>query len=123
MMRPSSGAARTIPSSLASWRCGRAESVRRIRIVSPFWSEATDSGPLPLLLRALRKRGAEVEGAAVTLVCAAAPDTVTTWAPALPASYAAYNFGELGVNVRAVAARPGVDVEERAGAGSYFVPV
>lgn len=90
----------------------RGERVRRIRIVSPFWSEATDDGPLPLLLRALRKRGAEVEGAAVTLVCAAAPDTVTTWAPALPASYAAYDFGELGVNVEAIAARPGVDVEE-----------
>lgn len=90
----------------------RGERVRRIRIVSPFWSDATDAGPLSLLLRALKARKADTEGAEVTLVCAAAPDTTTTWAPSLPASFASFDFRELGVAVEAIAARPNVDRED-----------
>lgn len=90
----------------------RGESVKRIRIVSPFWSDATDAGPLSLLLRALKARKADTDGAEVTLVCAAAPDTTTTWAPSLPASYASFDFSKLGVSVEAIAAQPNVDKED-----------
>jgi len=102
----------------ALWPKG--EPVRRIRVVSPFWSEATSDGPLPRLLTALDTRGARTDGAAVTLVCAASPDTTSIWAPALPASYAIFDFRALGVTVEALAARPTVDHED---GGDDKVPV
>ncbi|MDO9022918.1 MAG: hypothetical protein Q8S73_11075 [Deltaproteobacteria bacterium] len=96
------------------------ERIRRIRIVSPFWSEATSDGPLPRLLSALRAREAQLDKATVTLICAASPDTASTWQPALPISYGTFDFRTLGVSVEAIAARPTVDKEE---GGSEEVPV
>jgi hypothetical protein len=93
-------------------RWPRGERVRRIRVVSPFWSEATDDGPIPRLLASLRAREAKVDDAVVTLVCAATPDTPSTWVPALPSSYATFDFRALGVSVEAIAARPTVDKED-----------
>lgn len=98
----------------------RGEAVRRIHIVSPFWSGATDDGPLALLLRALRARNADTRGASVTLVCAAAPDPTTMWAPSLPASFTTFDFGKLGVSVEAIAAKPSVDEED---GGNIEVPI
>lgn len=93
-------------------RWPRGERIRRIRVVSPFWSEATDDGPIPRLLAALRARDAKLDDAVVTLVCAATPDTANTWVPALPSSYATFDFRALGVSVEAIAARPTVDKED-----------
>ncbi len=96
-------------------RWPKKERVREIQIVSPFWSEAEDGGALPRLLNALRERGADVSGATVTLVCAAAQDPQGRWIPALPASYSHYDFRKLGVKVQAVFARPWVDREDGGG--------
>jgi hypothetical protein len=88
------------------------EAVRRIRIVSPFWSDEGDDGPLARVLAALRARGASTSKAAVTLVTAASPDGTRTYRPVLPASYASFDFRRLGVSVTAVPAKPTVDADD-----------
>lgn len=95
---------------VARWPEG--EAVKRIRIVSPFWSDEGDDGQLARLLTGLRERGATVKGADVLLITAATPDTTHTSRPTLPPSYGTFDFRRLGVDVAAVPAKPQVDEED-----------
>ena len=95
---------------LAAWP--ETEPVRRMRIVSPFWSQESGSGPLARLLRGLSDRGASTADASVMLVTSAKPDGTQTWRPALPETYATFDFATLGVQVSAVPAKVVVDAED-----------
>jgi hypothetical protein len=95
---------------LAAWPSG--EPLRRLRIVSPFWSEETGGGPIAQLLRGLSGRGAATKDAEVLLVTSALPDGTQTWRPELPASYGTFDFAALGVRVSAVPAKVLVDAED-----------
>jgi phosphatidylserine/phosphatidylglycerophosphate/cardiolipin synthase-like enzyme len=95
---------------LARWPQG--EVVRRIRIVSPFWSEENGDGPIARLLGELQRREALAGDAELLLVTAAQGETTTTYRPVLPASYGLLDFRTLGVAAKAVAAKPQVDEED-----------
>jgi hypothetical protein len=88
------------------------EVVRRVVIVSPFWSEENGDGPIARLMGELRARGCLADRAELLLVAGAVGETNKTFRPALPASYQNFDFGALGVEARAVAAKPQVDAED-----------
>jgi phosphatidylserine/phosphatidylglycerophosphate/cardiolipin synthase-like enzyme len=106
----SGGAATLWPQFLEMWPQG--EPIERIRIVSPFWSDAIDSGPVPILLSELRARGARLDGARLELLTGAAMDAGEKGIPVLPASYAAFDFGAFGVEAFALAVKTRVDAED-----------
>jgi hypothetical protein len=86
--------------------------VRRIQVVSPFWSEEGAQGPLAQLVAGLRARSALALSADVVLVAAAQPESTTTFRPTLPASYGTFDARSLGIRAVAVAAKPQVDEED-----------
>ncbi|MHB8993695.1 MAG: hypothetical protein ACYC63_00425 [Armatimonadota bacterium] len=95
---------------LDHWPSG--EPLRRLSVVSPFWSEEEGSGPLAALLRGFTELGALVEEPEVLLVTSAWPAADQTYLPVLPSSYACCDFGRLGARCSAVAADPTVSREE-----------
>src|SRR5262249_46469434 len=60
------------------------EQVRRITIVSPFWSEERVGGPITMFVTALKERGSLMTDAELVLLTEAAPDTQATYKPKLP---------------------------------------
>ncbi len=76
------------------------ERVERISIVSPFWSEEGSDGPLTMLLRALRDRGASAEHPRIDLYVEAEPSTPGEFRPLLPPLG---GFDPAGIGARAFA--------------------
>ncbi|MGO9122053.1 MAG: hypothetical protein ACLQPD_31120 [Desulfomonilaceae bacterium] len=88
------------------------ESIREIKIVSPFWSDETGDGPVCRLVRELQKRDILAPEAEVCLLTEASAIGEGLWKPVLPTSYGAFDFRSLRVSCRARAVDPRVAREE-----------
>jgi hypothetical protein len=71
------------------------EEIVAVTIISPFWSDKGDGGPLAQILNQFGK--ARVTGAKIRLLTEASPDSQTTFRPKLPAELAAWDIRGLGV--------------------------
>jgi hypothetical protein len=90
---------------LARWPSG--ESIKRLSIISPFWSE--DAGlTLSTLLKETKKMGALSDDAEVRLLTDAFEGPNGQILPILPLGYASYNWAALGVKATAQAVSPNV---------------
>lgn len=93
--------------------------INRITIVSPFWSEERDDGPVTTLLTALRETlelGPDFE---LQLLTEAAPDQMHTCKPKLPESFQDFDARSLGIKAAAHAVDPRVPPKE-VGLGDDF---
>jgi hypothetical protein len=88
------------------------ERVEQITIVSPFWSEEVEKGPLASLLSELKDRQALGASARVRLLAKAVADTQSSCRPELPASFGSFDPSPWGVSVEAWAVDPRVASEE-----------
>ncbi len=95
---------------MSRWPSG--EQVRYIRIVSPFWSEEDENGPIHSLVLRLRSRGQLAKPSVLELFTDAAPDTGGTFKPRLPASFRAFDTRTIGVDGVAIAVDPRVPASE-----------
>jgi hypothetical protein len=93
------------------------ESVLRVTIVSPFWSDKGDDGPVAKLLERLGRD--RVAGAEVRLLTEAAPETQTTFRPKLPGALASWDASQFGVSGHIQAVDPNVLPEEVGGRADY----
>lgn len=98
---------------LAMWP--KREVIQKISIVSPFWSEAVEGGPIDQLVRELKARKLLAKRCAVALIAAPAPASITTYLPQLHSTYGAFDFGAWGIDVTAAAASPRVDPQDVSG--------
>jgi hypothetical protein len=80
--------------------------VRRISIVSPFWSEEDGHGPVSVLLKRLKDRSSLDKGAEVNLVASASQLEELGYLPSLPASYACFDFRDYGVRAKGFSTSP-----------------
>src|SRR5690606_30683385 len=96
------------------------EQIRRLTIVSPFWSEEEDEGPIMRLLITLRDLGVLGSGALLRLMTDAAPDKQSTYRPRLPETFARFDASALGIDAQALAVDPRVPPEE-VGLGENFM--
>lgn len=94
------------------WPVG--EAVRSITIVSPFWSEDQGDGPLALLLRAMKERGALGQRVQIRLLTEAFPVSSKEYLfrPVLPPSYESVDWKGLGAEAFAEAIDPRVEPED-----------
>lgn len=95
------------------------DQVERITIVSPFWSEERNNGPITKFVEMLKERGSIKPGAELRLLTEAAPDRQTTFKPVLPESFGDFDAGAIGVNANALAVDPRVPPED-VGMGDEF---
>ena len=86
--------------------------VERITIVSPFWSEEGQDGPITRLITSLRSRNQIGEEPELRLLTEAAPDKHGTYRPQLPESFANFDARSIGVTASAFAVDPRVPPEE-----------
>jgi hypothetical protein len=93
--------------------------VERVTIVSPFWSEELDSGPVTKFVAAMRDLDGLAANAELRLLTEAAPDKQGTYKPKLPESFAKFDAGSIGVSAVAFAVDPRVPPEE-VGMGDAF---
>jgi hypothetical protein len=96
------------------------EKIVAVTIVSPFWSDKGDGGPLAQMLNQFGK--ARVAGAKIRLLTEASPDSQTTFRPKLPAVLAAWDIRGLGVVGEIQAVDPHVLAAE-VGGRMDFLPV
>ena len=102
---------------LARWPAG--EPVKRISILSPFWSE--DAGlTLTSFLAELKKSGTLAADAEVRLLTDAFKGPDGKFIPVLPLGYAAYDWPALGVRAIAQAVNPEVHSEEVGGMEGFI---
>lgn len=94
---------------IAGWPAG--ETVRRIRIVSPFWSEEDGNGPIVQFVGQLRKQGLAGDRVEVQLVTTP-PLQAAHLRPVLPKTYGTFDFRALGIDATAIAASPHIDKED-----------
>lgn len=95
------------------------DQVEQITIVSPFWSEERENGPVTTLVNTLRGQGWLKSDAQLSLLTEAAPDKETTYKPKLPESFGAFDARSLGVDAVALAVDPRVPPDE-VGLGEEF---
>ncbi len=95
---------------LGRWPAG--EKVRKIAIVSPFWSEADSGSPVHKLLQELARREALDATPVVRLLTEVFKDSQGAYLPRLPASYATCNLSEYRAKAYAEAVDPKVLPEE-----------
>lgn len=86
--------------------------VRKITIVSPFWSEEQPHGPVTRFISELRSFGCLCEDAELYLLTEAAPDKQSTYKPRLPETFHDFDATAIGVRAYAVAVDPRVPPEE-----------
>lgn len=96
------------------------ESIERVTIVSPFWSEELPSGPLSRFALELTSRGIVSQRTSLLLLTEAAPDGVGAWKPRLPESLHAFDARSTGLRISVQAIAPGVSPDE-VGLGDDFV--
>ena len=88
------------------------DGVKKITIVSPFWSEEQERGPIKTFVTALQQRGNLTADAELYLLTEAAPDRETTFKPKLPETYSNFDSRTVGINAWAMAVDPRVPPEE-----------
>lgn len=93
------------------------EKILGVTIISPFWTDEGDSGPVAKLLAQLGHE--RIIGARIRLLTQAAPETQNTFRPALPAALAAWDARQLGVRGEIQAIDPRVLPEEVGGRTDY----
>jgi hypothetical protein len=96
------------------------EKIKAVTVISPFWSDEGDNGPLDQLLRQLGYN--RLAGANVRLLTEAAPETQTTFRPTIPAALAAWDTRRLGIQAQVEAVDPHV-LPEEVGGRTDFQPV
>jgi hypothetical protein len=82
------------------------ERIERITIVSPFWSDEDESGPITTFVRAVRERNALSASATLQLMTEACPDTEQSYKPVLPESFGSFDARSLDIEAAAVAIDP-----------------
>ena len=100
-------------------RWQNSEQVKKITIVSPFWSEEGEGGPLTSFLQELKSRGILANGAQIRLLAEALADTESSYRPELPASFGTFDPSALAVSAEAWAVNPQAAAEE-VGLGEGF---
>lgn len=95
---------------LALWPEG--EQIDRISIVSPFWSQAVENGPVGIFLKNIESTGALGVEAELNLYSEARLDAEGNYWPELTGEHARFDFRKLGVRARAWAVDPSVPVED-----------
>ena len=93
------------------------EKILGVTIISPFWTDEGDAGPVAKLLALLGRD--RISGARIQLLTEAAPETQSTFRPALPAALAAWDASQLGVRGEVQAVDPRVLPEEVGGRTDY----
>jgi hypothetical protein len=93
------------------------ENVAAITIISPFWSDEKDGGPVAHLLAQFGRD--RIAGAKLRLLTEAAPDSQTTFRPEIPAAMAAWDARQLGVQGEIQAVDPHVLPAEIDGRTDY----
>ena len=93
------------------------ENISALTIISPFWSDQGDGGPIAQLLAQLGH--GRVAGAKLRLLTEAAPETQTTFRPKLPAALAAWDTRHLDVQGEIQAVDPHVLSAEVGGRTDY----
>lgn len=93
------------------------ETISAVTIVSPFWSDQGDGGPVDQLLAQLGHD--RIAGAKLRLLTEAATETQTTFRPKLPAALAAWDTCQLGVQGEIQAVDPHVLPAEVGGRTDY----
>lgn len=93
------------------------EKISTVTIVSPFWSDQGDGGPVAQLLARLGHD--RIAGAKLRLLTEAAPDSQTTFRPKVPAALAAWDTRPLGVQGEIQAVDPHVLPAEVGGRTDY----
>lgn len=88
------------------------EQVRKISVLSPFWSEEDRDGPIAWFIAALSARGCLAKGAELLLLTEAALDTQSTWKPKLPESFHDFDGRAIGIDASAMAVDRKVAAEE-----------
>lgn len=94
--------------------------VGRITVVSPFWSEEGENGPVTRFVGALRDGARLSPDVELRLLTEAAPDKQGTYKPRLPESFATFDARSIGVSASAFAVDPRVPPEE-VGMGDEFI--
>lgn len=93
------------------------EKISVVTIISPFWSDKGDDGPVAQLLAQLGHD--RIAGAKLRLLTEAAPETQTTFRPKLPAALAAWDSRQLDVEGEIQAVDPHVLPAEVGGRTDY----
>lgn len=88
------------------------EVIRRVTIVSPFWSEEGKSGPVSTFVSALKKANCLSDDSEFYLLTEAAPHKQATYKPRLPESFHDFDSQEIDVKAFALAVDPRVPPEE-----------
>jgi hypothetical protein len=89
-----------------------AEKVQEIVIVSPFWSDEKQNGPLRRFTSEMASRDILNSGMTIRLLTEADRSSQGEYRPRLPASYAECDLSEYGVTLQASAVAPTVSPEE-----------
>jgi hypothetical protein len=93
------------------------EKISAVTIISPFWSDQGDGGPVAQLLAQLGHD--RIAKAKLRLLTEAAPETQTTFRPKLPAALAAWDTRQLDVDGEIQAVDPRVLPAEVGGRTDY----
>lgn len=93
------------------------EKVSAVTIISPFWSDQGDGGPVAQLLAQLGHD--RIAGSKLRLLTEASPETETTFRPKLPAALAAWDTRQLGIQGEIQAVDPHVLPAEVGGRTDY----
>lgn len=88
------------------------DQIERITVVSPFWSEERNSGPVTKFVETLKEHGHLKGSAQLKLLTEAAPDGETTYKPRLPESFRDFDGRAIGVDAQALAVDPRVPPDE-----------
>jgi len=88
------------------------EQIRKITIVSPFWSDEDGKGPVARFVKELQRRKALVKDAEVLLVTEATPEGQNSYLPSLPSTYGIFDFSGLGIQCYAQPVDPTVAKQE-----------
>jgi len=88
------------------------EAVRRITVVSPFWSEERKRGPVATFISALKSADSLADDAELRLLTEAAPDKQATYKPKLPETFRDFDAQSIGIRAYAMAVDPRVPPEE-----------
>jgi hypothetical protein len=95
------------------------DTVRRITVVSPFWSEERQGGPVATFVSALKSADSLADDAELRLLTEAAPDKQATCKPKLPETFRDFDAQSIGIRAYALAVDPRVPPEE-VGMGDEF---
>jgi phosphatidylserine/phosphatidylglycerophosphate/cardiolipin synthase-like enzyme len=87
----------------------RGQRIKRVSILSPFWSDEGAAGPLSLLLAALRERAPFDPGADLRLLTDAFPVARETFVPVLPESFGTFDARGLGLQASVWTVDPRID--------------